>query len=69
MQTRTLSAVESVANTLIGLGVGLLGQLIVFPAVGLAVSWPQNGAILIAFTIISIARNYAVRRLFNWLFH
>lgn len=65
-QSRAMSLIEACTNTGIGLAVGLCGQLIVFPAVGLSVTWEQNGLILVAFTVIAIARSYCVRRLFNW---
>lgn len=64
-QRRLHSAVEACVNTGIGLAVGLASQLAVFPLVGLQVTWSQNWAILVSFTIISLVRNYVVRRIFN----
>lgn len=66
MQSRAGSFFESCVNTGIGLMVGLAAQVLVFPAVGLRVSWAQNWTILCAFTVISVVRGYFVRRLFNW---
>lgn len=65
MQTKTQSLIEAVANIVIGMGVAFAGQLIVFPALGIAVRLDQNVAITCAFTAISLARSYALRRLFN----
>lgn len=66
-QSRTHSAFEAVANVAIGYGVGFAGQLLVFPLVGLHVSLHQNVAISVAFTAISLARTYLLRRAFNRL--
>lgn len=65
MQTRTQSLIESVANVAIGYVVALAAQLAVFPALGIAVSLEQNLLIGAIFTVVSIARSYCVRRLFN----
>lgn len=65
MQTKRQSLLEAIANILIGMGVAFAGQLIVFPALGIAVRLDQNVAITIAFTAISLCRSYALRRLFN----
>lgn len=68
-QSRTMSAVESVVNVAIGYGVALAGQLVVFPLVGLQVDLQTNLVIGAAFTGISLARSYCVRRLFNRWHH
>jgi hypothetical protein len=65
MQSRLHSLIESCANVLIGYLVALGGQMIVFPLVDLDVSLSQNLTIGVAFTAISLARSYCVRRLFN----
>jgi hypothetical protein len=67
MQTRRQSLFEAVANIAIGMGVAFGAQLIVFPALGMQVRLDQNVAITIAFTAVSLARSYALRRFFNWL--
>ena len=67
MQTRLQSLLEAFANILIGMGVAFAGQLLVFPALGIAVRLDQNVAITIAFTAISLVRQYVLRRLFNRL--
>ena len=65
MQTRLMSLVESVANIVVGYGVAVLTQLLVFPLFGLAVSLGENLMIGLIFTGVSLARSYALRRLFN----
>ena len=67
MQTRLQSFIESWANVLIGYGVALLTQIIVFPMFGMTVSLWQNIQISIIFTVVSLARSYFIRRLFNRL--
>lgn len=65
MQSRRMSAVEAIANVLVGYGVAVLAQIAIFPLFGIAVSLGDNLAIGAAFTVVSLARSYAVRRLFN----
>jgi len=67
MQTKTQSLIESFANIAIGMGVAFAAQLVVFPALGIAVRLDQNVAITCAFTAVSLVRSYALRRLFNRL--
>jgi len=69
MQSRRMSLLESVANVAIGYLVALGGQMVVFPLVGLTVDLQTNLVIGAAFTVISIARSYCVRRLFNRWHH
>ena len=65
MQTRVMSLVESVANIVVGYGVAVITQLLVFPLFGLAASLADNLVIGLIFTIVSLERSYALRRLFN----
>lgn len=62
-----MSAVESVANVAIGYGVAVLAQVAIFPLFGLEVRLSDNLAIGGLFTLVSLARSYMVRRLFNRL--
>lgn len=69
-QTRIESLVEALANVVIGFVVSFVGQLAVFPAVGLRhIDLSQNLAIGLCFTAISIVRSYALRRWFNARLH
>jgi hypothetical protein len=65
MQTRGKSFIESLVNVAIGYITALLSQLIIFPLVGIDVSFRINIEIGLYFTAISIVRSYLVRRLFN----
>ena len=66
-QSRTLSAVESVANVAIGYGVAVASQIIILPMFGVHLPLADNLAIGAWFTAISLVRSYAVRRVFNRL--
>lgn len=65
MQSRRASAIEAATNVAIGYGVAVLAQLAVFPMFGLHPSFGDNLAIGAVFTVVSLLRNYVVRRLFN----
>lgn len=67
MQTRIQSLIEAWANVLIGYFIALAAQMIVFPLYDIKVTMTQNIQIGLIFTIVSIARSYALRRLFNRL--
>jgi len=62
-----MSAAESVANVAIGYGIALVTQVIVFGSLGLSVSLEQNLWIGGIFTVVSLARSYLLRRIFNRL--
>lgn len=64
-QTKLESLVESIVNILIGYGVALLSQLVVFPVFGIHVPLSTNLWIGAWFTVISLARSYVIRRFFN----
>lgn len=66
-QTRKQSMVETVAGVTIGYLVALASQLAIFPLFGIHVGIADNLLIGAWFTVVSIARGYAVRRLFNRL--
>ena len=64
-QSRAHSAIESVANVVVGLAVALTGQVIMFWWLGFEVKPWQNLAISAAFTGASLVRSYVIRRCFN----
>ena len=66
-QTRTASAVEAVANVLVGYFVALASQLVIFAAYGVHLSLADNAMIGVWFTLISLVRSYLLRRIFNAL--
>lgn len=66
-QSRLMSFVEAVANVVVGYGIAVLTQFLVFPLFGLSATISQNLAIGAIFTVISLARSYLLRRLFEAL--
>jgi hypothetical protein len=66
-QSRKASLIEAAANIAIGFGVALVSQLIIFPLYGVHVPLSTDLAITAWFTLISLVRSYALRRLFNKL--
>ena len=64
-QTRAMSAIESAANVAIGYGVAVSSQMLIFPMFGIHIPLADNLLIGGYFTMISLARSYAVRRMFN----
>lgn len=66
-QSRAMSGAESVANVAIGYGVAVASQLVIFPLFGVHLPLSDNLLIGAWFTVISLVRSYAVRRLFNRL--
>ena len=67
MQSKLGSAVEAIANVLVGVAVSFVSQLIIFKAYGIEVSTATNIQITGYFTLISLVRSYLLRRLFNRL--
>ena len=66
-QSRIMSLVESVANVIVGYGVAVVTQILVFPVFGLHVTLEQNLQMGAVFTLVSIARSFALRRVFEAL--
>lgn len=65
-QNKIHSFFEAVANVVIGYGVALLSQILIFPIFEIKVSLNQNISIGLIFTGISLLRSYLLRRFFNW---
>jgi len=64
-QSRALSLVESIANVIVGYGVAVVTQILIFPIFGLHTTLAQNMKMGAVFTVVSIARSFALRRLFE----
>lgn len=64
-QTRAMSLAESAANIVVGYGVAVVAQVVVFPLFGLAVTLGENLAIGAVFTAVSLVRSYSLRRVFE----
>ena len=64
-QSRVMSLVESVANVIVGYGVAVVTQILIFPMFGLRTTLAQNLLMGLAFSLISVARSFALRRAFE----
>ncbi len=67
MQSRLGSFIESLANVVLGYGVAVGAQILIFPLFGVVIPLSSNLAIGIIFTLVSLVRSYLLRRLFNLL--
>ncbi|OJJ21101.1 hypothetical protein BKI52_11055 [marine bacterium AO1-C] len=65
MQTKRQSLVETLLNVGIGFVITMVSFYIVFPVLGIESNPAKNTLLTIYFTILSIARNYFLRRHFN----
>jgi hypothetical protein len=66
-QSRAMSLVEAFANVVVGYGVAVVTQILIFPVFGLHTTLAQNLKMGAVFTVVSIARSYVLRRLFERL--
>ncbi len=64
-QSRLMSLVEALANVIIGYGVAVVTQMLIFPIFGLQTTLAQNLKMGAVFTIVSLGRSYVLRRLFE----
>lgn len=64
-QSRLMSLVEAIANVVVGYGVAVVTQILIFPAFGLHTTLAQNLKMGAVFTVVSIGRSFALRRLFE----
>jgi len=60
-----MSLLEAVTNIVLGYGLAVLTQIIVFPLFELHASIGDNLLIGAMFTVVSLLRSFALRRLFN----
>jgi hypothetical protein len=64
-QSRLMSLAESVANVIVGYGVAVVTQILIFPLFGLQTTLAQTLKMGVVFTVVSIARSFALRRVFE----
>ena len=64
-QSRAMSMFEAAANVAVGYGVAVVTQILIFPIFGLHTTLAQNLIMGAVFTVISVARSFALRRLFE----
>ena len=60
-----MSLAESVANVIVGYGVAVATQILIFPIFGLHTTLGQNLKMGAVFTVVSVARSYVLRRFFE----
>lgn len=64
-QSKIDSLIEALLSTFIGLVVSFTANLMLMPMLGIPVSLSQNFILTVAFTFVSVARSYLVRRFAN----
>lgn len=65
MQSRRMALTEAATNVAIGFVFAIGVQVIVFPLVGVRVTFGENLLIGAAFTVASVVRGYVLRRVFE----
>jgi len=68
-QTRICSLVEACINVLIGFTINFFANILILPLIGFNITAGQNIFIGVLYTIVSVARSYAIRRWFNARLH
>lgn len=66
-QSKRMSLLESAINIVVGFGISLGAQMIFLPMLGVPISHTQNIVFACIMTVISLARSYLLRRLFETL--
>ena len=64
-QSKLDSLIEALLSTFIGFIVSFTANLMLMPMLGIPVSLSQNFILTVAFTFVSVARSYLVRRWAN----
>jgi uncharacterized membrane protein len=64
-QTRRMSLLESVTNVVVGYVLAIITQIVVFPLFGIVTDLKQHLAIGLAFVVVSLARGFVLRRIFE----
>ncbi len=67
-QTKKWSLIEACINIVIGYGVAVSAQMVIFPLFGIP-HLPVESHMAIGgfFTVVSLVRSYSLRRVFNYL--
>ena len=64
-QKKFHSLVEAIFNTIFGFGISMIANIVVLPLFGFHPTIKDAFNIGLIFTVISIARSYVLRRIFN----
>jgi len=67
MQSRRMALAEAMTNVVVGFVFAVGVQTLVFPLVGLSVTFGENLLIGAAFTVASVIRGHVLRRIFERL--
>ena len=62
-----MSMVEAAANVVIGYGIAVATQVVVFPIFGIHITLADDLAIGLVFLVVSLIRSYLLRRAFERL--
>lgn len=65
MQSKKGSIAECILGTVIGFLISVIAYIFILPFYGIYISIFENMQIVTIFTVISIARQYMLRRIFN----
>ena len=64
-QSKKHSALESITNVVVGLLISIIAQMIIYPILNISVTFNHNLIITFVFFVLSFARGYIIRRIFN----
>jgi len=64
-QTRSMSLIEAITNVILGYGLAVITQVVVFPVFDLHATISQNLQIGALFSGMSLCRSFVLRRLFD----
>jgi len=64
-QSRIMSMIEAATNVVVGYVLAIATQIVVFPWFGIETGLTEHMTIGLAFVIVSLARGYLLRRLFE----
>lgn len=64
-QSKTMSMVEAVVNTVVGLVIAMVATAAICKAYHIPMTWGNNFIITFWMTVLSVLRSYLLRRLFN----
>jgi NhaP-type Na+/H+ or K+/H+ antiporter len=65
MQLKKHSFFEATVNLIIGYTINFIANILIFPLFGWQISVTQNIGLGIIYTVISLARQYVLRRIFT----
>ena len=66
-QSHRMSMVEAAANVVIGYGIAVATQVVVFPIFGIHITLADDLRIGLVFAVVSLARGFILRRVFEQL--